>query len=143
MTDKKGHSERRGKPAKRQRIPRPPPPTLHFSLDQLAAMGEALRSVIDHATADQLPALWNLQSLIGLEISRHHWTKPELRALRHHMVAESVQQLGWTEGLQDAVERLKHHPNPVSIRRLRQEYTDEEQRKPPEQRRQLTWRRRH
>jgi hypothetical protein len=106
-------------------------------------MDEALRSVIDHATATQLPALWNLQSLIGLEISRHDWIKPELRVLRHHVVDESVQELGWTKGLQAAAERLKHHPNPVGIRRLRQQYADEEQRKPPEQRRKRTWRRRH
>ncbi len=141
MANKKKAGGRRDKPVKRPRMPRAPRPTLIFSLDQLLAMQEALRSVIEAANADQLPALWNLESLINLEASRHHWTRRELRRLRHHVVRESIEQLGWTKGLEVAAERLKGHPNPVGTQQLRKAYADEERLRSPEQRRQRTWRR--
>jgi hypothetical protein len=135
MAGKKDHgSRRRARPAK---------PTLIFTCDQLLVMKKALRSVIDFASADQLSALWDLETLIGLEISRRYWTKKEIRELRHDVVCESIDKLGWTKGLADAADRLRRHPAAFgSAETMRTAYKEEQRRRPPAQRRPRTWRRR-
>jgi hypothetical protein len=126
----------------RRRV-RPAKPKLIFTFDQLLAMKQALRSVIDSASADQLSALWDLETLIGLEVSRHHWTKQQVRELRHDLALESINKLGWTKGFADAADRLKQHPAAFgSAETMRTAYKEEQRRRPPAQRRPRTWRRR-
>jgi hypothetical protein len=69
---------------------KPPPLTRIFTLEELAAMLAALHNHAGDFDADEQPAVWNMEDLIALEISRHHWTKKETRELRHRVAVESI-----------------------------------------------------
>jgi hypothetical protein len=143
MASKKDHGARPRSLALQRAIARGRIPTEAFSLAELWDMQQALRSVIDFATADQLPALWQLDSLLNLVLSQRHWTKEEIRKLRHDVTLESVNELGWTKGFVAAADRLKdHYAASGSAATMRAVFKAEQRRLPAAQRRPRTWRRR-
>jgi hypothetical protein len=143
MTSKKDRGARPQLLAQQRAIARGRIPTETFSLAELWDIQQALRSVLDFATADQLSALWQLDSLLNLVLSQRHWTKAEIRKLRHDVALESIDELGWTKGFVAAADRLKdHYAASGKAGTMREAFKAEQRRLPAAQRRPRTWRRR-